>query len=312
MNDTPSDHSHAVALFRYGVIADLVQLPPGTKGLYALIDQKAGRQYTIPGSPRTRVAPETIRDWLKRYRRGGFDALLPKSRADRGRSRALPPQVADLLLGIKEGNPKLSVQLVIREARGSKEVPPELPLPPATVHRLLARHGLMDKPKGEPIDADRRRFAFKRAGELWMSDVMHGPTVFIGGRKRKTYLIAFIDDATRVIPDCAFTLSENTTTFLPVLKQAVQRRGLPKRLYVDNGANYRSRHLAIVCAKLGVALIHARPYRPQGKDYVSHCTSFVRFGSTWGKRRRCTSLRPWALTGGSSPGCSYRHSPLSL
>lgn len=48
------------------------------------------------------------------------------------------------------------------------------------------------------------------------------------------------------------------------------------------------------------------------KDYVSHCTSFVRFGSTWGKRRRCTSLRPWALTGGSSPGCSYRHSPLSL
>ena len=274
MNDT--DHPHTVALFRYGLIADLVQLPPGSKGLYALIDQKADRQYTIPGSTRTRVAPETIRDWLKRYRRGGFDALLPKPRADRGRSRSLPPQVADLLLGIKEGNMQLSVQLVIREARDHSEIPPELPLPPSTVHRLLARHGLMDKQRGDPSEADRRRFAFKQAGEMWMSDVMHGPTVFVGGRKRKTYLIAFIDDATRVILDCAFTLSENTTTFLPVLKQAVQRRGLPKRLYVDNGANYRSRHLAIVCAKLGIALIHARPYRPQGKGKIERWFKTVR------------------------------------
>ena len=251
MNDTPSDHRHTVALFRYGLIADLAQLPAGTKGLYALIQAKADHDYAIPGSTRTRVAPETLRDWLKRYRRGGFDALLPKTRTDRGRPRSLPPQVADILLGVKEGNSRLSVQLVIREARDHPEIPPELPLPASTVHRLLARHGLMDKQRGDPSEADRRRFAFKQAGEMWMSDVMHGPTVFVGGRKRKTYLIAFIDDATRVIPDCAFTLSENTTTFLPVFKQAVRRRGLPHRLYVDNGANYRSRHLAIVCAKLG-------------------------------------------------------------
>ena len=170
----------------------------------------------------------------------------------------------------------------------------------------------MDKATDAPGEADRRRFAFPRAGQMWMSDVMHGPTVWVGGRKRKTYLIAFIDDATRVIPHGAFALAENTSTFLPVLKQALLKRGQPARLYVDNGSHFRSRQLSLVCAKLGTALIHARPYRPQGKDYVSHCTSFVRFGSTWGKRRRCASLRPWALTGGSSPGCSYRHSPLSL
>jgi hypothetical protein len=90
--------------------------------------------------------------------------------------------------------------------------------------------------------------------------------VAVGERvKRKTYLIAFIDDATRVIAHAAFALSENTRSFLPVLKLAIEKRGLPQRLYVDNGANYRSRHLALVCAKLGIALIHARPYRPQGK-----------------------------------------------
>ena len=276
MSDTPSDHRQAVALFRYGLIADLVQVPPGTKGLYDLIRAKAERDYVIPGSTRTRVAPETLRDWLKRYRNGGFEALLPKPRADRGRPRALPPQVVDVLLGIKEGNPKLSVQLVIREARNHPEVPPELPLPPATVHRLLARHGLMDNPVGEASEAVRRRFAFQQAGELWMSDVMHGPAVYVGGRKRKTYLIAFIDDATRVIPHCAFALAENTTTFLPVLKQAILRRGLPARLYVDNGSHFRSRHLSLVCAKLGVALIHARPYRPQGKGKIERWFKSVR------------------------------------
>jgi len=277
MKDTHCDHGHAVALFRYGLIADLVRLEPGTKGLYAKIEQKAAIEYVIPGTTRTRVAAETLRDWIKRYRRGGFDALIPKPRADRGQSRSLPPQVVEVLLALKEGQPALSVQLLIREARKHPDVPEALPLPVSTIHRLLTRHGLMDKTRGTQGDTDRRRFAFRHAGEMWMSDVMHGPSVQVAGRRRhKTYLIAFIDDATRVIPHCAFMLSENTQTFLPILKQALQRRGLPERLYVDNGANYRSRHLALVCAKLGITLIHARPYRPQGKGKIERWFKTVR------------------------------------
>ena len=269
MKDPDTDDRQAVALFRYGLIADLVRLQPGSKGLYALIAQKAAGEYTIPGSTRTRVAAETIRDWLQAYRRGGFEALLPKPRADRGRSRALPAAVVEALLSAKEGNPKLSVALVIRAARQSPEVPADLPLPPSTVHRLLARHGLMSKTPADPGERDRRRFAFAQAGELWMSDVMHGPSVTVDGRtRRKTYLIAFLDDATRLVPQAAFALSENTATFLPVLRQAIDKRGLPQRLYVDNGANYRSQHLALVCAKLSIALIHARPYHPQGKGKI--------------------------------------------
>jgi putative transposase len=297
MKDPDTNERQAVALFRYGLIADLVRLQPGSKGLYARIEQKAAGEYSIPGSTRTRVAGETIRDWLKAYRRGGFDALLPKPRADRGQSRSLPPEVLDVLLQIKEGNPKLSVQLVIRAARQRPEVPEDLPLPNSTVHRLFVRHGLMDKPRSEPGDADRRRFAFQQAGQLWMSDVMHGPSVFVGDRtKRKTYLIAFIDDATRVIPYAAFTLAENTATFLPVLKQAILRRGLPERLYVDNGANYRSQHLALVCAKLGIALIHARPYRPQGKGKIER----------WFKTVRGQLLTRLAAEDTASPGALNR------
>jgi hypothetical protein len=101
-----------------------------------------------------------------------------------------------------------------------------------------------------------------------MSDVMHGPSVTVGGKKRKAYLIAFIDDATRVIPHAAFTLSENTAAFLPVLKEAVLRRGACRRLFVDNGSAFRSHQLALVCAKLGITLIHARPYHAAAKGKI--------------------------------------------
>lgn len=107
----------------------------------------------------------------------------------------------------------------------------------------------------EPGTRDRRRFAFERAGQLWTSDVMHGPSVRLDDRtKRKTYLIAFLDDATRVVPYAAFALSENTQAFLPVLKQALLRRGYNERLYVDNGANYRSHQLALVCCPSSASL----------------------------------------------------------
>ena len=265
MNDPDEELRKAVALFRYGLIADVLRLPLGSREIRRALHEKAQRSYVIPGTRRTRVAVETMRDWLSLYRNGGFEALYPKTRADRGRPRRLPPEVAERLLTLKCEQPALSVRALIKAARARGI---DHPLAPSTVHRLLAREGLLDRHPGDPVATDLRRFAYRDAGELWMSDVMHGPKVSDGRRRRKTFLIAFIDDATRVIPFAAFAYWENTTAFLPVLKQAIARRGLPARLYCDNGANFRSQQLALVCAKLGVALIHARPYQPAGKGKI--------------------------------------------
>jgi transposase InsO family protein len=262
-----SPHVETLALFRYGLIADLLHLPPGTHTLHARLREKADRDYDIPGSPRRRVAAETLRDWLYAYRRGGFDALKPQARADRGVARALPQDVADRLCALKEAQPALSTARLITAARTQHLLPDDLIVARATVHRLLVAHGLAARPAAEATTTDRRRFAFDAPNELWMSDVMHGPSVFDPDdrRRHKTYLIALLDDATRLIPHAAFARSESVAAFLPVFEHAIRRRGLPKRVYVDNGAAYRSRHLALVCAKLGVTLIHARPYLPQGK-----------------------------------------------
>ncbi|MGC4000010.1 MAG: helix-turn-helix domain-containing protein [Anaeromyxobacter sp.] len=156
MNDDAKKKSDEVALFRFGVIGDLVHLPPGTKGLSARLREKAEIDYRIPGSARGRVAAETIRDWLKAYRKAGLDGLRPKVRGDHGQSRALPREVSDLLLATKEENAELSVQLVIREALAIGKVPESVVLAPSTVHRLLSRAGLMKRPKDAPSGKDHR------------------------------------------------------------------------------------------------------------------------------------------------------------
>jgi putative transposase len=272
----PNTETDAVALFRYGVIADLIHLDPQERQISARLRAKAERTYVIPRSTRRHVAAETIRDWLQAYRRGGFEALRPKPRSDCGQLRALDQSVADLLCSIKEQHSDYSIPLVIQEAR-ARGLAPDIALPNATVHRLLTRHGLMDRDRNKGDSHDRRRFAFSGANQLWMSDVMHGPSVLADGkRKHKTYLVALLDDATRIIPFAAFAFSEAVAAFLPVLEQAIRRRGIPERLYVDNGSAFRSHQLALVCAKLGITLIHARPYKPQGKGKIERWFRTVR------------------------------------
>lgn len=185
--------------------------------------------------------------------------------------------MVDLLCQLKDDEPALTIPLLIRRVREQHRdaVSDEVTLPESTVHRLLARRGLMRKPS-EPTSKDHRRFEYESAGDLWMSDVMYGPKIREQRQLRRTYLIALLDDATRMVPYAAWMFSEGTTAYLQVLEQAVRRRGIPKRLYVDNGSAFRSRQLAVVCAKLGIALIHARPYTPQGKGKMERWFRTVR------------------------------------
>ncbi len=120
----------------------------------------------------------------------------------------------------------------------------------------------------EASPKDRRRFEAELPNDIWQSDVMHGPSLLVSGRKKKTYLIAFIDDHSRLIPHAEFYLSENLATFMNAFEQALLKRGLPRKLYVDNGAAFRAKQLEHTTASLGIALVHARPYKPQGKGKI--------------------------------------------
>jgi putative transposase len=143
-----------------------------------------------------------------------------------------------------------------------------------TVYRFLHRNTLMKRET--PDCSDRRRFEAESPNDLWQSDVMHGPLLFCGGKRRKSYLIAFIDDHSRLIPHAGFYPSEGLTSFMDCFSQALRKRGLPRKLYVDNGAAFRSRQLEFTTASLAIALIHAKPYQPQGKGKIERFFKTIR------------------------------------
>ena len=142
------------------------------------------------------------------------------------------------------------------------------------VWRFLHQHGLM--PAAAAPGMDRRKYEAELPNDIWQSDVMHGPRVLVNERRRKAYLIAFIDDHSRLVPFGGFYLSENLAAFLDAFEKALLKRGLPRKLYVDNGSAFRSHQLEHVCASLAIALIHAKAYQPQGQGKIERFFRTVR------------------------------------
>lgn len=274
MND---EQKKQVAIFRFGVISDFVSPTRLGWGERArLLKEKCARQWQIPFSQRTRLSPGTVRSWIRAYEKSGqrLEALYPHSRTDRGQARALDPETTVALIGLRREMPTAPVHTLIRTARQRGVVEPEQYLAESTVWRLLKREGLMQP--SEQAAVDRRRFEAELPNDLWQSDILHGPSVTVDGKNRKAYLIAFIDDMSRLVCHAQFYLSENLNSYLDALRQALLTRGLPRKLYVDNGPAFRSFHLHQITASLGIALIHAKPYQPQGKGKVERFFRTVR------------------------------------
>jgi transposase InsO family protein len=266
-----------VAIFRFGVISDFVSPTRLGWGERArLLNEKCARQWQIPFSHRTRLSAATIRSWIRLYEKNGqqLESLYPHTRSDRGQARALDPETTLGLIGLRREMPTATVQTLIRTAQQRGIVEPQQYLAESTVWWLLKREGLMHA--SEKAAVDRRRFEAQLPNDLWQSDVMHGSSVAVDGKNRKTYLIAFIDDMSRLICHAQFYLSENLNCYLDALRQALLSRGLPQKLYVDNGPAFRSFHLHQITASLGIALIHAKPYQPQGKGKVERFFRTVR------------------------------------
>ncbi len=266
-----------VAVFRFGIIHDLVggtRLEHGERE--ELLREKCDRKWAIPGSHRSRISRGTILRWLKLYIDSGnkLESLYPKRRDDKGQGRVLDDDTCQALIALRHQLPKLPVPELVKTMNERRLVTSGTTLNLTTVYRLLHNHNLMARE--QPAAVDRRKFEAELPNDLWQSDVMHGPHLLQGGKLRKSYLIAFIDDHSRIIPHGQFYHSEALLPFLDAFATALRKRGLPVKLYVDNGSAFRSRHLEYTCASLGISLIHARPYTPQGKCKIERFFKSVR------------------------------------
>lgn len=266
-----------VAIFRFSVIHEFVGgAALSRRERRRLLKEKCARKWDIPFSDRTRISRSAILRWIRLYNESGgqLESLYPKDRSDNGKSRAIDKETGLNLIHLRREMPDATVPVLIRIMNERGLSAPDKGLKSTTVYRFLHAQNLMKPPEGQK--QDRRKFEAELPNDIWQSDVMHGPMVTVGERKRKSYLIAFIDDHSRLIPYARFYLSEKLASFLDAFEKALLKRGLPRKLYVDNGAAYRSKHLEHITASLGIALIHARPYKPQGKGKIERFFRTVR------------------------------------
>lgn len=265
-----------IAVFRYSVIHDFVggvSLEYGEK--QTLLRDKCARKWAIPYSDKTSISQSTILRWIQRYENSGrkIESLYPKERNDLGKQRALDPELAMALTRMREEYPQETVPFIIKKMKERTIVAPNANLSLSTVYRFYHQNNLMKKCRE---NEDRRRYEAQLPNDIWQSDVMHGPRLYADGKHKKTYLIAFMDDHSRLIVYAGFYTSESTKAFMSALEQALLKRGLPRKLYVDNGSAYRSRQLMFTTASLGISLVHAKPYKPQGKGKIERFFKTVR------------------------------------
>ena len=128
-------------------------------------------------------------------------------------------------------------------------------LAPNTFRRMLTQFNLLEAESNQRM---RHSFAMPFANDLWQGDTLYGPSIKqADGRWRKTFLIAFIDDASRLITHAEFFYHDNSENMVNAFRCAVYKRGKPARLYFDNGSNYSAKEILQACLRLDIRLIHA-------------------------------------------------------
>jgi len=256
-----------LALFRLSVLGPLASRDQLSRGeLKAIIKDLANKTYCIPGTKRIHVSSKTIENWYYAWKQQGIEALAAKPRCDKSKSQLAEP-VKTALLELKKANPARSINTLITliEQQGLVQ---RGSLARTSVHRYLKNLNLSKRTLADAETIERRSFVAKYANDIWHGDVMHAIKVQTPTGLRKTYLVSFMDDASRGIMHSAFCFGETALEVEGVLKQAIMRRGLPKRIILDNGSAYRSHSLQSICATLGIQLIYCPAYEPQGKGKI--------------------------------------------
>jgi len=221
-------------------------------------------------------AARTIEDWWYAYKAGGFNALVDSPRADQGKSRALEATTATWVLEQVTQNPAVPLKVLYSHWRQSGR-----PLPSISVlYRYLRRQGLDRRSlrSGRLETGPTKAFEAPHVNDLWMVDFSPGPTLSVGGKARLTHLCVLVDDHSRLIPFAAYYPQANTEAFHHAFKEGILRRGLPRKLYTDQGKPFVNAHSHLVCAQLGVRLLHAKPYHSWSKGKCERLIQSIQQG----------------------------------
>ena len=259
--------SPALALERFAFITQIQDLLRQGFPLSAALEQVSFRPLSLPDGTQRLCARRTIEDWWYAYQQGGFAALSPKVRADKGQPRLLTPEQQQWILQQAQAHLAVPVKVLYRRWRQQEPQLPSL----TSIYRLLREHELHSRARRQqrrqPLGGATKCFEAPFVNDLWMTDFSPGPYLDLpqDAKALATFLCVIIDDHSRLIPYAAYYPRADTQAFLQTLKEAVRRRGLPTKLYTDQGGPFTNDHTRLVCANLGIRLLHAKPYHAWSK-----------------------------------------------
>lgn len=251
---------------RYGAIAPLIaglgENYPSKNAFYTEISNKG---LVGPDGRVHHYAPATIEKWYLDYQNHGFDALVPKSRADAGMSRKLDDDLQERIRYFKTNYPRMSAAAIYRQLKTDGSII-NGQVSESTVCRFVNQ--LQNELRQTP-NRDMRRYERPHINEVWCGDSSVGPRLTDkNGKKHRIYIIALIDDASRFITGIDVFYNDNFVNLMSVMKSAISKYGRPKVLNFDNGKSYKNRQMELLAARIGTTLSYCQPYTPTGKAKI--------------------------------------------
>lgn len=260
------EQTQEIALMRYSVISPLISgLQDNYSSHEAFFRDASAKGIIAPDGTKKHYAPTTIKKWYNHYNQGGFDALIPSSRADLGKPRKLDDELQEQIKYLKSNYPRMSAAAIYRQLRDNGSIRPE-DLSESTVNRYLNSLALEMK---TATSQDMRRYERPHINEVWCGDSSAGPYLKTAdGKKHKVYLIALIDDASRFIVGIDVFFNDNFINLMSVMKSAVAKYGRPQMFNFDNGSSYRNKQMELLAARLGSVIHYDQPYTPTQKAKI--------------------------------------------
>jgi transposase InsO family protein len=259
-----AERARAVGLFRYSLVREAADPKLSTKQRGRLVRALAEREHDGPSGQPVRVSRASIDRWIRAWRHGGFDALVPPPRQASPRT---PTEILELAVALKKEVPeRTAAQIAVILRAHSGWSPDE-----RTLQRNFHRLELITRPNGAAPRVF-GRFEAEAPNTRWTGDALHGPTV----NGRKAILFAFIDDHSRMFTGYRWARREDTVRLEAALRTGLASRGVPASIYVDNGSAFVDKQLLRACASLGIRLVHSRPGQPAGRGKIERAFRTVR------------------------------------
>ena len=279
MDLQPDGQAERIAIFRATILGPVMHRELGHGQLAEELRKLSEQRFRPPGAESTRTySVPTLERWLYSFRAEGLAGLCPLPRSDRGFAQELNEELRTLLLDIRREHPDASVPLILRTLMDEGRLE-ENKVSEPTVRRLYASNGLRRRAAGPEKDPRTRlRWQAERPGALWHGDVCHVTQCKLGGKTVPVRIHGLLDDASRYVVALEAHATEKEVDMLGMLVDTLRRHGRPDGLYLDNGSTYRGEILQTACARLGIALLHAKPYDPEARGKMERFWRTLRDG----------------------------------